>query len=592
MIGGDLKSLIAMYGYFEESAARFYAAEVCLALLYLHDHGIVHRDIKPDNMLISRTGHIKLTDFGLSKIELKGDLELSDLMHSSPASSNLNARTPGQLLSLTSHLSFGSHDKRSIRGDISNFRDKMILNESHNSIRNEHNDSHMSGVSPFFSSEDINVSIKVSEETSSTYFTCNSSVGSRGSSQNSNSSDRGAAHENILRDCLSKQAMRSCMDKENNSNNFLVSMHAKYEDSGISSQHKTQKSDEFPSCSSASNITSDHSMIDSPQIHGFKQPESFRGVKRKRTLGQRLSSPSCEMNYSSGSTGLTQEIEVMELGSSTPKKKVKGEDGSPLVGVLKKPPLSDDDIVQKDNLANVMFSTPVSSQKKRDCGPLGKLKATRFILPSTIERMRKSVALHYKIQDDPALAMSPINHNEVIIPSGSEKTPKSSKAPFRTPKSVRRGEIVSDERILGTPDYLAPELLLMQGHGPSVDWWALGVCLYEFLTGIPPFNDETPQKVFENILNRNIEWPSEDEALSSEAVSAVEQLLTIDPVRRPAAKEMKEMAFFKDVNWENIVNEKPPFVPNPDDPLDTCYFEARNNLQEIKLSQFDVESEN
>ena len=43
----------------------------------------------------------------------------------------------------------------------------------------------------------------------------------------------------------------------------------------------------------------------------------------------------------------------------------------------------------------------------------------------------------------------------------------------------------------------------MQGHGPEVDWWALGVCLYEFMTGIPPFNDETPQKVFDNILNRS-----------------------------------------------------------------------------------------
>lgn len=42
-----------------------------------------------------------------------------------------------------------------------------------------------------------------------------------------------------------------------------------------------------------------------------------------------------------------------------------------------------------------------------------------------------------------------------------------------------------------------------RGHGPEVDWWALGVCLYEFMTGIPPFNDETPQKVFENILNRS-----------------------------------------------------------------------------------------
>lgn len=117
MEGGDLKSLLAVYGFFDEPTARFYCAEIGLALEYLHSHGIVHRDIKPDNMLVAANGHVKLTDFGLSKIELRRDLELSDLINCSP---NLNARTPGQLLSLTSHLSFGSNEKRSYRQEISN----------------------------------------------------------------------------------------------------------------------------------------------------------------------------------------------------------------------------------------------------------------------------------------------------------------------------------------------------------------------------------------------------------------------------------------------------------------------------------------
>lgn len=70
MVGGDLKSLLGVYGFLEESMAVFYVAEVTLALDYLHRHNIVHRDLKPDNMLISRSGHVKLTDFGLSKIEV------------------------------------------------------------------------------------------------------------------------------------------------------------------------------------------------------------------------------------------------------------------------------------------------------------------------------------------------------------------------------------------------------------------------------------------------------------------------------------------------------------------------------------------
>lgn len=71
--------------------------------------------------------------------------------------------------------------------------------------------------------------------------------------------------------------------------------------------------------------------------------------------------------------------------------------------------------------------------------------------------------------------------------------------------------------VLGTPDYLAPELLLRKPHGPAVDWWSLGVCLYEFLLGGPPFNDETPEQIFDNILQNNIEWPPEDDECLSPA---------------------------------------------------------------------------
>lgn len=54
---------------------------------------------------------------------------------------------------------------------------------------------------------------------------------------------------------------------------------------------------------------------------------------------------------------------------------------------------------------------------------------------------------------------------------------------------------------LGTPDYVAPELLQGKGDAPSVDWWALGVCLFEFLTGLPPFNAATPANIYSNILD-------------------------------------------------------------------------------------------
>ncbi|CAL4126214.1 unnamed protein product, partial [Meganyctiphanes norvegica] len=119
MIGGDLKSLLTMYGYFDEPMAIFYAVELALALEYLHSHGIIHRDVKPDNLLLDNKGHLKLTDFGLSKITLHKDLKLADLVAGTPnvARSGLQyLRTPGQIFSLTSHLSFSSEDSNTTFG--------------------------------------------------------------------------------------------------------------------------------------------------------------------------------------------------------------------------------------------------------------------------------------------------------------------------------------------------------------------------------------------------------------------------------------------------------------------------------------------
>ncbi|KAM4907085.1 serine/threonine-protein kinase greatwall isoform 2-T2 [Sylvia borin] len=166
--------------------------------------------------------------------------------------------------------------------------------------------------------------------------------------------------------------------------------------------------------------------------------------------------------------------------------------------------------------------------------------------------------------------------------------------PYRTPKSVRRGAApVEGERILGTPDYLAPELLLIQPHGTlisgsAVDWWALGVCLFEFLTGIPPFNDETPTQVFQNILKRDIPWPEGEEKLSDNAQNAIDTLLTIDTTKRAGLKELKSHPLFHGVDWDNLQNQTMPFIPQPDDETDTSYFEARNNAQHLTVSGFSL----
>ncbi|KAK1404135.1 putative serine/threonine protein kinase IREH1 [Heracleum sosnowskyi] len=131
---------------------------------------------------------------------------------------------------------------------------------------------------------------------------------------------------------------------------------------------------------------------------------------------------------------------------------------------------------------------------------------------------------------------------------------------------------------VGTPDYLAPEILLGTGHGTSADWWSVGVILFELIVGIPPFNAEHPQIIFDNILNRNIPWPQVPEEMSSEAADLVDRFLTEDPNQRlgaGGASEVKQHPFFKDINWDTLARQKAAFVPASESPMDTSYFTSR-----------------
>ena len=60
---------------------------------------------------------------------------------------------------------------------------------------------------------------------------------------------------------------------------------------------------------------------------------------------------------------------------------------------------------------------------------------------------------------------------------------------------------------VGTPDYMAPELLLGTYSGPANDWWSVGTIIYELLVGFPPFNDTSPELIFSHIVNKEMEWP-------------------------------------------------------------------------------------
>ncbi|KAK6262182.1 hypothetical protein QUC31_007998 [Theobroma cacao] len=131
--------------------------------------------------------------------------------------------------------------------------------------------------------------------------------------------------------------------------------------------------------------------------------------------------------------------------------------------------------------------------------------------------------------------------------------------------------------VVGTPDYLAPEILLGMGHGVAADWWSVGVILFELLVGLPPFNAETPQLIFDNIMNRYIPWPKVPEEMSYEAYDLIDKLLTENPSERlgsAGAKEVKQHSFFKDINWDTLARQKAMFIPSTE-AHDTSYFMSR-----------------
>uniref|UniRef100_A0A3Q3W3I3 non-specific serine/threonine protein kinase n=1 Tax=Mola mola TaxID=94237 RepID=A0A3Q3W3I3_MOLML len=88
-----------------------------------------------------------------------------------------------------------------------------------------------------------------------------------------------------------------------------------------------------------------------------------------------------------------------------------------------------------------------------------------------------------------------------------------------------------DKQVCGTPEYIAPEVILRQGYGKPVDWWAMGVILYEFLVGCVPFFGDTPEQLFGQVVN-DIIWPDGEDALPANAQDLITRLLRQSPLER------------------------------------------------------------
>lgn len=129
----------------------------------------------------------------------------------------------------------------------------------------------------------------------------------------------------------------------------------------------------------------------------------------------------------------------------------------------------------------------------------------------------------------------------------------------------------------GTPEYLAPELLTGAGYTKSVDWWTLGVLLYEMLTGLPPFYDENTNDMYRKILTEPLHFPGQ-EIVPPAARDLLTRLLDRNAEKRLGAKgaaEIKAHYFFHSIDWRKLLERKyePSFKPAVQDAKDTANFD-------------------
>lgn len=120
--------------------------------------------------------------------------------------------------------------------------------------------------------------------------------------------------------------------------------------------------------------------------------------------------------------------------------------------------------------------------------------------------------------------------------------------------------------LCGTPEYIAPEIILGHGHTKAVDWWSLGVLTYEMLAGYPPFTHENTLGLFEKVKEpQTLVFPN---FFTPDAVDLIQKLLVVDPSRRlgvtcRGAIDIKLHPFFAGLNWSGISERKhpPPYKP-------------------------------
>ena len=145
--------------------------------------------------------------------------------------------------------------------------------------------------------------------------------------------------------------------------------------------------------------------------------------------------------------------------------------------------------------------------------------------------------------------------------------------------------------LCGTPEYLAPETIRNKGHGKGVDWWTLGILMYEMMVGQPPFVDDDPMGIYQQILNGKLNFPR---FIEKNAKSLIKKLLVADLTKRfgclkNGAADIKKHKFFSGLDYESLLKREltAPVIPLVKDDTDTSNFDPYpDSVEEAPMPVF------